>query len=89
MEDAQLVASLYSIFYYSAVVLVPPLLIATIVAFIVGLFQAVTQIQEQTLPQTVKIFVIGIVMIVFGGLLTAPFYTASDELFSRFHEYSN
>ncbi len=89
MDDAQLVAALYNIFYYSAVVLVPPLLIATIVAFFVGLFQAVTQIQEQTLPQTVKIFVIGLVMIGFGGLLTAPFYSASDQLFSSFHEYSN
>ena len=88
MEEAQLVSSLYTIFYYSAVFLVPPLLIATIVAFIVGLFQAVTQIQEQTLPQTIKIFVIGIVLIGFGGLLTAPLYSASDEIFSRFHEYS-
>ena len=88
MEEAQLVSSLYAIFYYAAVFLVPPLLIATIVAFLVGLFQAVTQIQEQTLPQTIKIFVIGIVLIGFGGLLTAPLYSASDEIFSRFHEYS-
>ena len=86
MEEAQLVSSLYTIFYYAAVFLVPPLLIATIVAFLVGLFQAVTQIQEQTLPQTIKIFVIGIVLIGFGGLLTAPLYSASDEIFSRFHE---
>lgn len=88
MEEAQLVSSLYNIFYYSAVVLVPPLLLATIIAFIVGLFQAVTQIQEQTLPQTIKIMVIGFMLIAFGGVLTAPLYTASNEIFSRFHEYS-
>lgn len=88
MDEAQLISSLYNIFYYSAVVLVPPLLLATIIAFIVGLFQAVTQIQEQTLPQTIKIMVIGFMLIAFGGMLTAPLYTASDEIFSRFHEYS-
>lgn len=89
MAEATLVSALYNIFYYSAVMLVPPLLLATIVAFAVGLFQAVTQIQEQTLPQTIKILVIGFVMIVFGGTLAAPLYSASDEIFSRFHEYSN
>lgn len=87
MDEAQLISSLYNIFYYSAVVLVPPLLLATIIAFIVGLFQAVTQIQEQTLPQTIKIMVIGFMLIAFGGVLTAPLYTASNEIFSRFHEY--
>lgn len=88
MDEAQLISALYNIFYYSAVFLVPPLVIATIVAFLVGLFQAITQIQEQTLPQTIKILVIGFMLIAFGGVLTAPLYSASDEIFSRFHEYS-
>ncbi|MEO0330014.1 MAG: flagellar biosynthetic protein FliQ, partial [Pseudomonadota bacterium] len=82
MNESQLVSALYNIFYYSAVFLVPPLLVATAVAFIVGLLQAVTQIQEQTLPQTIKILVIGFVLIVFGSALTAPLYNASDEIFS-------
>lgn len=86
MDDAQLVNALYSIFYYSAVFLVPPLLLATIVAFLMGLFQAITQIQEQTLPQTVKIFVICLVLIFFGGVLSSPLYTASNELFSNFYK---
>lgn len=88
MSEAQLVSALYNIFYYSAIFLLPPLLIATGVAFLVGLLQAITQIQEQTLPQTIKILVIGFTLIAFGGVLTAPLYSASDELFSRFHEYS-
>lgn len=86
MDNSELVNVLYSTFYYSAVFLVPPLLIATIVAFIVGLFQAVTQIQEQTLPQTIKIFVICLVLIFFGGALSAPLYSVSDEIFSTFHK---
>ena len=88
MNEAQLIGSLYNIFYYSAIFLLPPLLIGTVVAFLIGLLQAITQIQEQTLPQTIKILVIGFVLIIFGSTLTAPLYTASDEIFSTFHKYS-
>ncbi len=87
MNEAHLVASLYNIFYYSAIFMLPPLLVGTAVAFLIGLLQAITQIQEQTLPQTVKILVIGFVLIVFGSTLTAPLYSASDEIFSTFHKY--
>ncbi|MEL7428641.1 MAG: flagellar biosynthetic protein FliQ [Pseudomonadota bacterium] len=89
MTEAHLVSSLYNVFYYSAVFLVPPLLLSTAVAFLIGLLQAITQIQEQTLPQTVKILVIGFLLVAFGGVLTAPLYSASDEIFSSFHEHSN
>ncbi|MEM7291289.1 MAG: flagellar biosynthetic protein FliQ [Pseudomonadota bacterium] len=88
MAEAHLISSLYNIFYYSAVFLVPPLVLATVVAFLIGLLQAITQIQEQTLPQTIKILVIGFLLIAFGGVLTAPLYSASDEIFSTFHENS-
>jgi len=88
MNEEQLISSLYNIFYYSAVFLLPPLILSTVVAFLIGLLQAITQIQEQTLPQTVKILVIGFLLIAFGGVLSAPFYSTSDEIFSRFHEYS-
>ena len=88
MDEALLISSLYNIFYYSAIFLLPPLIVSTVVAFLIGLLQAITQIQEQTLPQTVKILVIGFMLIVLGGVLSAPLYSASDEIFSRFHEYS-
>lgn len=88
MNEEQLISGLYNIFYYSAVFLVPPLILSTVVAFLIGLLQAITQIQEQTLPQTVKILVIGFLLIAFGGVLSAPLYAASDEIFSRFHEYA-
>ncbi len=88
MNEAQLVGSLYNIFYYSGIFLLPPLLIGTVVAFLIGLLQAITQIQEQTLPQTIKILVIGFVLIAFGSTLTAPLYSASDEIFTTFHKHS-
>ena len=85
MFEADLVTYLYDVLFATAVIALPPLLIATLVAFLIGLFQAVTQIQEQTLPQTIKMFVIGFILLSFGVSLMAPLYTVSDRIFSNFH----
>ena len=87
MPETILSQQLYSIAYFAMLFVAPPLLVATVVAFIVGLFQAVTQIQEQTLPQTVKIFVIAFVVAVFGSALGAPLFRVSEEIFTNFHRY--
>ncbi len=86
MSNTVLVNFLYETLYNVAIFSLPPLVLATAVAFLIGLFQAVTQIQEQTLPQTVKIFVIGFVVLSFGASLSAPLYNMSDRIFSNFHE---
>lgn len=86
MDDGVMTSYLFSMFYNVAIFVGPPLLIATIVAFIVGLLQAVTQIQEQTLPQTIKIFVIGIVLMMSGTLLAGPLYALSDDIFTNFYK---
>jgi type III secretion protein S len=87
MEPAVLSNALYEILYYTAIFVTPPLVVATAIAFFVGLLQAVTQIQEQTLPQTIKIFAIAAVLLFFGTALASPLYAASDKLFSSFHTY--
>ncbi|WP_028957523.1 flagellar biosynthetic protein FliQ [Sulfitobacter sp. 20_GPM-1509m] len=58
-----------------------PLAVATIVGLIVSIFQAVTQIQDQTLSQTVKITAIGFVLLTFGGMLVSPLMTSTTSLF--------
>ena len=87
MQDATLIKALYDTMYHSALFVLPPLVIATLIAFAVGLFQAVTQIQEQTLPQTIKIVAIGVVMLVMGSSLAGPLYVSADDLFSNFARY--
>lgn len=52
----------------TAVVLVlllslPPILVATVVGVIVSLVQALTQIQEQTLPFAIKLIAVVVVMV--------------------------
>lgn len=68
----------------TAIIAGAPLLVATAVGLIVSIFQAITQIQDQTLSQTVKIFAIGFVFLAFGGALVSPLIVISAELFDTF-----
>ena len=61
-----------------------PLAVATVAGLTVSIFQAVTQIQDQTLSQTVKIIAISVVLLVFGGALVGPLLQNTHELFSNF-----
>ena len=62
----------------------PLVVLAATLGLSVGIVQAATQIQEQTLPQTVKIFVIGFVILSFGASLASPLFNMSDRIFSTF-----
>ena len=62
----------------------PPLLVAAAVGFIVALFQGVTQIQDQTLPLTLKILAVAGVFLVFGAALANPVFVLADEAFRIF-----
>ena len=86
MNDSVMTSYLFSMFYNVAIFVGPPLLVATIVAFLIGLLQAVTQIQEQTLPQTIKIFVIALVLLTSGTMLAGPLYALSDDIFTNFYK---
>lgn len=61
-----------------------PLLVATGCGLVIAILQAVTQINDQTLPQTVKIVSIGFVLMVFGAWLVAPLVNSSAVLFDSF-----
>lgn len=61
-----------------------PLAVATVVGLIISFFQAITQIQDQTLGQTVKIASIALTFLLVGGALIAPLYEATTQLFDTF-----
>jgi type III secretory pathway component EscS len=61
-----------------------PLAIATVSGFLISFFQAVTQIQDQTLSQTIKISAVVIVLLVFGVKLTGPLMTSTIDIFENF-----
>lgn len=50
-------------------ILFPLLAITFVIAIVVGVFQAMTQINEQTLSFTPKLLVVFLILIAFGGVM--------------------
>ncbi len=62
----------------------PTLLIASVVGLIVGLLQAVTQIQDQTLPLAVKLIAVILSLVFMGPLLVGPLLDHTNQVFTDF-----
>jgi type III secretion protein S len=67
-----------------AIVALPPLLVAMAIGLTVAILQAATQIQDQTLPLTVKVISVGLTLAFFGALLTRPLFEHSNRIFEDF-----
>lgn len=64
--------------YFSA----PVLLIAAFLGLFIGIIQASIQLQEQTVAQILKIFVVATAVIVFGASLSYPIVEISERIFA-------
>jgi flagellar biosynthesis protein FliQ len=58
----------------------PPLLASLIVGFLVGIFQAATQIQDQTLVFVPKLFVVLLVLMALGPVLSTQLLRFTQAL---------
>ncbi len=63
-------------------VALPLLLVALVVGLVVSVFQAVTQIQEQTLSFIPKIVAMGVTLVVGGPWMLNQVVTYTDRLYS-------
>jgi type III secretion protein S len=77
---AQMNSALMTVLIVSA----PALLAAIVVGVGVGLLQALTQIQDPTLPQAVKLVVVLLVIILAGPLLAFQISTLAQHLLEQF-----
>ncbi len=84
----QIAAQLGKMLYITLIVSAPALIVAAIVGFVVALFQAVTQIQDQSLPQTAKIIAVALTLLIFGGALIVPLVNYSNDIFLNFYSYA-
>ncbi|MGI9499246.1 MAG: type III secretion system export apparatus subunit SctS [Geminicoccaceae bacterium] len=62
----------------------PTLLIASVVGLAVGLLQAVTQIQDQTLPLAVKLIAVILSIFLIGPLMVGPLLEHTEQVFRDF-----
>lgn len=63
----------------------PPILVASIAGLLVSLFQAITQLQEQTLAFGIKLLAVGATIMIMAGWFGGEIYNYSLNLFSNFH----
>jgi len=59
----------------------PPLIASMVTGFVVGLFQAATQIQDQTLAFVPKLVVVLVVLLAMGPVLGAALVRVTPALF--------
>jgi type III secretion protein S len=66
----------------------PPIIISMVLGLFVAIFQAATQIQEQTLSFTVKLFAVIFTIMILGGWLGGQIYNFANTIFSNFYKWS-
>lgn len=79
---------LQQFFIATAILAGIPLLAAAIFGLTIALVQALTQIQDQTLPQLVKVAAVGAVLLLGGRELSGPLMSASASVFDTFWQAS-
>lgn len=86
MQDA-VVDLLRQMLWMSMLLSAPVLLTALVVGLVIGLVQAVTSIQEQTLSFVPKIAAIALVLALLGGWMLTKTVTYAADLFGNLPKY--
>ena len=79
-------------FAYQALLLIlilsgPPILISMTFGLSVAIFQAATQIQEQTLSFTVKLIAVILTLMLMGGFLGQQIIQFTHAIFNNFYKW--
>ncbi|GDY14967.1 flagellar biosynthetic protein FliQ [Planctomycetota bacterium] len=82
MPDDVLIELLRKMLWVSVLLSAPVLLATMVIGLIIGILQAVTSIQEQTLSFVPKLAAIGLVLVLLGSWMTRVLVDYSAELFT-------
>ena len=82
-QDAQLLALADQTLWVTALIAGPVLLAALTVGLIVGIIQAATSVNEQTLTFVPKLAIIALVFVVLGGTMMALLGDFLREIFAQ------
>jgi len=85
MGSSSLVQQIFDSFMTGLIIVAPPMIAAMVVGVVLAILMAAMQIQDQTLPQLVKIIVILGVLIIGGVPMSGPLYEYSRNIFASFH----
>jgi flagellar biosynthetic protein FliQ len=87
MADDVLVELLKKMLWISTLLSAPVLLATLAVGLVIGILQAVTSIQEQTLSFVPKLATIAIVLVIFGSWMTRTLVDYTAQLFQSLPQY--
>jgi flagellar biosynthesis protein FliQ len=82
-ETASLLALADRMLWVTALVAAPVLIASLVVGLVVGVIQAATSINEQTLTFVPKLAVVALVLVVFGGSMLALLGDFTQEIFAE------
>ena len=84
---------IYQLSYHSLVLILllsgPPIIISTILGLFVAVFQAATQIQEQTLSFMIKLFAVMLVLFFMGGWLSSQIMQFTQNILTNFPKWTS
>ena len=66
----------------------PPILVSMFFGILVAIFQAATQIQEQTLSFTIKLVAVTLTLMFLGGWLGSKIMSFANGIFTHFPEWT-
>jgi len=88
MFQNQIVTMAYQGLLLILILSAPPVLISMLLGTIVAIFQAATQIQEQTISFVVKLVAVTLTLMLMGGWLGGQILSFSANIFSNFAIWS-
>ena len=83
--SSTVIQELYTLFMAGLIITGPPMAAAVGLGLLLAIIQSATQIQDQSLPQLVKIVVILGVVMVMGVPLSSPLFQSTLRIFASFH----
>lgn len=66
----------------------PPIGTSLLIGFTVAVFQAATQIQEQSLSFTLKLIAVIVTLLFAGGFLAAQIMQFAENIFANFYKWA-
>lgn len=88
MFNTQVVQLAYQGLLLILILSAPPILVSMFFGIIVAIFQAATQIQEQTLSFTIKLVAVTLTLMLLGGWLGAQIMAFAIDIFTNFPVWS-
>lgn len=89
MFQTQVVQLAYQGLLLILILSAPPILISMFFGILVAIFQAATQIQEQTLSFTIKLVAVTLTLMFLGSWLGAQIMSFAGNIFVNFPQWSS